>query len=56
MSDDLKEHLTTDTSDRRRDSAYSKCAILGLDGKIAGVYYLPPPECIEQIKKMMSNA
>lgn len=55
MSENLKEHLTIDTSNKRGGSAYFNYAILGLDGKIAGAYYLPPPECIEEINNMISN-
>jgi len=30
-------------------------AIIGLDGKVAGAYYLPPPEGIQRIEKIISN-
>ncbi len=44
----VKKHLIEGDEDPDK-------AIIGLDGKIAGAYYLPPPEAVQRIKQIISS-
>jgi hypothetical protein len=44
----VKKHLIEGDEDPNK-------AIIGLDGKIAGAYYLPPPEAVQRIEQIISS-
>jgi hypothetical protein len=56
---DYLEHLFSDERkvERVKDSIISEPndAIIGIDGRIAGAYYLPPPEAIEKAKEIANS-
>ncbi|MBY6294288.1 hypothetical protein GLU60_02775 [Nanohaloarchaea archaeon H01] len=52
-SREIKKSLSSRMS--RKKCKYPKCAIIGLDAKVAGAHYLPPPEGIQRIKDIISD-